>query len=110
MDYIVIMGYDEHTLPRKRSVPSPLSPLWSRGITDTLEEVPKEKVINAIPILYQSLDGGFRRGSAQSEALAWMRRRLSRRKHGIVTSWDGQWARMWEARSPGGQIQYLAGG
>lgn len=48
-DYVVIMGYDEHyaTSPEAGSV---ASINWVReGIENTLEEVPAEKVINAVP-------------------------------------------------------------
>ncbi len=48
-DYVVIMGYDEHyaTSPEAGSV---ASIDWVRkGIENTLEEVPAEKVINAVP-------------------------------------------------------------
>lgn len=48
-DYVVIMGYDEHyaTSPEAGSV---ASINWVRkGIEKTLEEVPAEKVINAVP-------------------------------------------------------------
>ena len=48
-DYIIIMGYDEHTTgsPKAGSVAS--LPFVEEGITLTLEEVPKEKVINGVP-------------------------------------------------------------
>jgi spore germination protein YaaH len=48
-DYVIIMGYDEHyaTSPEAGSV---ASIDWVRkGIENTLEEVPAEKVINAVP-------------------------------------------------------------
>ena len=48
-DYVIIMGYDEHyaTSPEAGSV---ASINWVRkGIEKTLEEVPAEKVINAVP-------------------------------------------------------------
>ncbi|GHU62506.1 hypothetical protein FACS189418_4020 [Clostridia bacterium] len=48
-DYIMIMAYDEHyaSSPTPGSVAS--LPFVSDGIVDTLKEVPKEKVITAIP-------------------------------------------------------------
>lgn len=48
-DYVIIMGYDEHyaTSPEAGSV---ASINWVRkGIENTLEEVPPEKIINAVP-------------------------------------------------------------
>ena len=48
-DYVIIMGYDEHYSggPEAGSVAS--LPFVEEGIQATLEEVPKEKVINGIP-------------------------------------------------------------
>lgn len=48
-DYVIIMGYDEHTVgsPEAGSVAS--LPFVEEGIRLTLEEVPAEKVINGVP-------------------------------------------------------------
>lgn len=48
-DYVIIMGYDEHTIgsPEAGSVAS--LPFVEEGIRLTLEEVPAEKVINGVP-------------------------------------------------------------
>lgn len=48
-DYVIIMGYDEHTYgsPKAGSVAS--LPFVEEGIRLTLEEVPAEKVINGVP-------------------------------------------------------------
>ena len=49
VDYLIIMGYDEHwaTCGTAGSVAS--LPYVTKGITDTLEAVPSTRVINAIP-------------------------------------------------------------
>lgn len=48
-DYVIIMGYDEHN-PKSATSGSVASiPFVRRGIEETLQEVPAEKVINAIP-------------------------------------------------------------
>lgn len=48
VDYVIIMGYDEHT---KDSGPGSVASLdfVRSGIANTLEMVPKEKVINGVP-------------------------------------------------------------
>lgn len=48
-DYVIIMGYDEHTSGSDE--PGSVASLGfvKEGIEKTLEEVPKEKVINALP-------------------------------------------------------------
>ncbi len=47
-DYVIIMGYDEHYAGGEAGSVSSL-PFVEQGIVDTLEEVPAEKVINAVP-------------------------------------------------------------
>lgn len=49
VDYVIIMGYDEH--PSNSEVAGSVASLEfvESGIQKTLEEVPKEKVINAMP-------------------------------------------------------------
>lgn len=48
-DYVIIMGYDEHYAGGEEAGSVASLPYVTQGIEDTLREVPKEKVINAIP-------------------------------------------------------------
>ena len=48
-DYVIIMGYDEHYAGGEMGSVASL-PFVENGIKDTLEVVPKEKVINAVPL------------------------------------------------------------
>lgn len=47
-DYVIIMGYDEHYAGGEAGTVSSI-PYVKDGIENTLKEVPKEKVINAVP-------------------------------------------------------------
>lgn len=47
-DYVIIMGYDEHYAGGEKGSTASID-FVEKGITDTLLEVPKEKVINAVP-------------------------------------------------------------
>lgn len=47
-DYVIIMGYDEHYAGGEAGSVASLGYV-QRGISDTLELVPKEKVINGVP-------------------------------------------------------------
>ena len=47
-DYVIIMGYDEHYAGGEKGSTASIE-FVEKGITDTLLEVPKEKIINAIP-------------------------------------------------------------
>ena len=48
-DYVIIMGYDEHTVGSEIAGSVASLPFVEEGIAQTLSEVPKEKVINGIP-------------------------------------------------------------
>ncbi len=48
-DYVIIMGYDEHTVGSETAGSVASLPFVEEGITQTLSEVSKEKVINGIP-------------------------------------------------------------
>lgn len=48
-DYVIIMGYDEHTAGSEQPGSVASLPFVEEGIVQTLEEVPKEKVINGVP-------------------------------------------------------------
>lgn len=48
-DYVVVMGYDEHHAGGEAGSVASL-PFVTKGIQDTLAVVPKEKVINAVPL------------------------------------------------------------
>ena len=47
-DYVIIMGYDEHYAGGEKGSTASIV-FVEKGITDTLLEVPKEKIINAVP-------------------------------------------------------------
>lgn len=47
-DYVIVMGYDEHYAGGEKGSTASIG-FVEKGIRDTLLEVPKEKVINAVP-------------------------------------------------------------
>ena len=48
-DYVIIMGYDEHTVASEEAGSVASLNFVLEGIEKTLEEVPKEKIVNALP-------------------------------------------------------------
>ena len=67
-DYVIIMGYDEHYAGSEEAGSVASHDFVERGITRTLEEVPKEKVINAVPF-YTRFWKTDPDGTVSSEAL-----------------------------------------
>ena len=49
VDYVIIMGYDEHYVGSEEAGSVASLPWVEKGIQDTLAEVPAERVINGIP-------------------------------------------------------------
>lgn len=85
-DYVVIMGYDEHTSASEEPGSVASYNYVKAGIEDTLEMVPAEKVINGVPFytrLWSITDSGFScedyRMNKQEEILA---------NAGVTASWD----------------------
>ncbi|MCC8163457.1 MAG: SH3 domain-containing protein [Lachnospiraceae bacterium] len=67
-DYVIIMGYDEHYSGSEEAGSVASYDFVEQGIQDTLEEVPAEKVINAIPF-YTRFWKTDEDGNVTSEAL-----------------------------------------
>ena len=49
VDYVIIMGYDEHYVGSEEAGSVASLPWVEQGIQDTITEVPAERVINAVP-------------------------------------------------------------
>ena len=85
VDYVIIMGYDEHYVGSEAGSVASLS--WvEKGIQDTLEEVPAERVINAVPF-YTRLWKTSAEG-VTSEAIGMDQAREVISKYNVETYWD----------------------
>lgn len=67
-DYVIIMGYDEHTTGSEKAGSVASLPFVKEGIEQTLQEVPKGKVINGIPF-YTRLWTESNNGTLSSEVM-----------------------------------------
>ena len=84
-DYVIIMGYDEHYAGGEAGPVSSIS-FVDNGIKDTLEVVPKEKVINAIPFytrLWRTTGG-----NVTSEAIGMDQAQQTIADNNVETYWD----------------------
>lgn len=88
VDYVVIMGYDEHA--GNSEVAGSVASLGfvEQGIADTLEEVEAAKVINGIP--FYSRGWITTNGDVAVETLTMSRQKQFIKDHGIEVSWDGE--------------------
>lgn len=86
VDYVVIMGYDEHA--GNSEVAGSVASLGfvEQGIADTLEEVEAAKVINGIP--FYSRGWATTDGEVSVKTLTMSGQKQFIKDHGIEVSWD----------------------
>lgn len=104
-DYVIIMGYDEHTAgsPEAGSVAS--LPFVEEGITETLKEVPAEKVINGVPF-YTRLWTVGNDGSVSSEVLGMDQADQYAEENGMEVYWNTDVSQNYaEAETENGKLQ-----
>ena len=85
VDYVIIMGYDEHYVGSEAGSVASL-PWVEQGIQDTLDEVPAERVINAIPF-YTRL-WRITGGNVTSEAIGMDQAQQTIAENNVETYWD----------------------
>lgn len=85
-DYVIIMGYDEHYKGSKEAGSVASIDFVERGIANTVEQVPAEKVINAIPFYTRIWE--TRGTTVGSQAVGMEIARQYIENHSIATVWD----------------------
>jgi len=88
VDYIVLMGYDEHTVGSEEAGSVASLPFVEQGITDALAEVPAEQLINGIPFYTRGWTTVYGEERPQSEALGMNAADSWAEAHGISLHWD----------------------
>lgn len=86
VDYVIIMGYDEHYVGSEEAGSVASLPWVEKGVQDTLEEVPPQRVILAVPFycrLWKTTAG-----TLTSEAIGMDRALEEVSSHQAETYWD----------------------
>lgn len=86
-DYVIIMGYDEHTVGSEQPGSVASLPFVEEGIVQTLNEVPKEKVINGVPF-YTRLWTQSNNGVVTSEVFGMDEADAYVQEHGMDVYWN----------------------
>ena len=86
-DYVIIMGYDEHYAGSEEAGSVASIGYVRNGIEKTLEEVPAEKVINAVPF-YTRLWHTNNDGKLTSSALGMGAASKTLSSHNVTPEWD----------------------
>lgn len=88
VDYIIIMGYDEHTDSSEEAGSVASLSYVENGIQDTLAEVPASQVINAMPFYCRGWSLDASTNTLSSDALSMNQADEFVEKHGINLTWD----------------------
>ena len=87
VDYVIIMGYDEHYVGSTEAGSVASLPWVEKGVQDTLAEVPSERTILAIPFytrLWKTTGGAL-----TSEAIGMDQAQQVITENNVQTVWDG---------------------
>lgn len=104
-DYVIIMGYDEHTVGSEKAGSVASLPFVEEGISQTLEEVPKEKVINGVPF-YTRLWTESNNGTVSSEVCGMDQADAYVEKYGMEVYWNTEVSQNYaEATTDGGVLK-----
>lgn len=89
VDYVVIMGYDEHA--GNSDVAGSVASLGfvTQGIVDTLKEVEASKIINGIP--FYTRGWATTDGEVSVKTLTMSGQKQFIKDHGIEVAWDEEW-------------------
>jgi spore germination protein YaaH len=85
-DYVIIMGYDEHYKGSTEAGSVASIDFVERGIADTVEQVPAEKVINAIPFYTRIWETTGTTLDSQAVGMELAQQYIA--EHAITTRWD----------------------
>lgn len=104
-DYVIIMGYDEHW--HGSGDPGSVASIGyvSGGIDRTLEQVPKEKVINALPFytILWTIDGA----TVTDEYLLLSNTKDYLQRIGVEASWDEETSQLYAEWQSGGKTHKI---
>ena len=90
VDYVVIMGYDEHA--GNSDVAGSVASIGfvEQGIIDTLESVEEAKIINGVP--FYTRGWSTKDGEVSVKTLTMSSQKQFIKEHGIEVMWDEEWA------------------
>ena len=103
-DYVIVMGYDEHYAGGEAGSVSSI-PYVREGIENTLKEVPKEKVINAVP--FYTRVWTVNEGTTSSKAYGISDARQWVEENQVELSWDKLLGQYYGETVSGSGQQYI---
>ncbi len=101
-DYVIIMGYDEHYNGSDEAGSVASINFVEKGIKNTVAEVPKEKVINAIPFYTRIWENGEDGLSSQAVGMEMAQTYVA--DHDIAVRWDEETCQNYGEFQDGGRL------
>ena len=90
VDYIILMGYDEHTAGSSEAGSVASLPFVEQGIRDALAEVPAQQLINGIPFYTRGWTTVYGEERPQSQAFGMNDADEWAQAHNISLHWDSE--------------------
>ncbi len=87
-DYVIIMGYDEHTAASGEAGSVASLGFVTQGIEDTLKEVPAAQIINAVP--FYTRKWMLEAGTLSCESLGMRDAQAFLADNGVQAAWDAE--------------------
>ena len=87
-DYVIIMGYDEHTSASAEAGSVASIGFVTQGIEDTLSEVPAAQIINAIP--FYTRKWAYEEGILSCESMGMRDAAAFLADNGVKAAWDAE--------------------
>ncbi|MCR5688390.1 MAG: chitinase [Lachnospiraceae bacterium] len=106
-DYVIIMGYDEHTAASEEAGSVASIEFVLEGIEKTLEEVPKEKIINALPFYVRYWTVDENNNIVDVQALPMAKGADTVASAGATAEWDDQTGQNYAEWSSGGNTNKI---
>ncbi len=88
VDYVIIMGYDEHTSSSEEIGSVASLPFVEQGVIDTISETAPNKTVLAVPFYTRGWTEKFGAAGFESENLDMTEIQNFIDEHGITTTWD----------------------
>lgn len=102
VDYVIIMGYDEHWASSYTAGSVASINYVERGIRETVNEVPAEKVINAVPF-YTRIWRTNDKGQVGSDTIGMQMQKDWIAQVGMTTAWDNETCQNYGEAEVGGK-------
>lgn len=106
-DYIVVMCYDEHTASSLEAGSVASMPFVEKGIADTLQEVPQDKLIAAFPFFTRIWTSGADGSGLSCSSLGMDAAQEAVNEYGMTVVWDDETGQQYAEAQEGSTLRQI---